>query len=464
MTGIKLASVLLGIAVLAVVPFLELPGLSPQGHITLGIFLMAAVFWMFEPVPVYATSLLVIFLQIMLLSSKGVLLATGLADFEGADYTDFIGTLAHPIIVLFLGGFMLAEGAVKFNLDKNLTRFVMRPFGTRPASILFGLMLVTALLSAFMSNTATTAMMMTVILPVVGMLEAGDRFRTAVALAIPVAANIGGIATPIGTPPNAIAIAALANEGHVVSFSDWMVMAVPPVLVLLGGAWVLLLAMFPPAAKSVRLDSAGGFDRRAKAVVLYVVFATTVFLWTTEALHGMTSKVVAFLPIAALPLFGVLGKKDIRSLPWEVLWLVAGGISLGLSMQDSGLAAWMVGLVEWDALGGFTLLVLFAVTTLLMANFLSHTVTATLVVPIALGVGAGLAEGGDGFHPVLAGVVIAFAASFGMSLPISTPPNAIATSTGLVETRDMAKVGVILGLAGLALTLLCSRWWWPIFL
>lgn len=464
MTRIKVASIVSGVAAFVAIPFLDLPGLSVQGHITLAIFTLAAVFWMFEPVPVYATSLLVIFLQVMLLSSKGVLLSTGLADFEGADYTEFIGTLAHPIIVLFLGGFMLAEAAVKHNLDKNLTRVVMRPFGTRPAFILLGLMLVTALLSAFMSNTATTAMMMTVILPVIALLEDGDRFRTGVALAIPVAANIGGIATPIGTPPNAIAIAALANDGHVISFSDWMILAVPPVLGLLGGAWLLLMAMFPPKADAVRLQFDGGFERGAKAMVLYVVFGVTVLLWTTEALHGMTSKVVAFLPIAALPLFGVLGKKDIRSLPWEVLWLVAGGISLGLSMQDSGLAAWMVGLVDWSALGGFTLLLIFAVTTLLMANFLSHTVTATLVIPIALGVGAGLVDGGDGFSPVLAGVVIAFAASFGMSLPISTPPNAIATSTGLVETRDMAKVGVVLGLAGLALTLLCSRLWWPLFL
>jgi sodium-dependent dicarboxylate transporter 2/3/5 len=453
-------ALLVGLLAVGIVPLLSLPGLSAPGHITLGIFLMAAIFWMLEPVPIYATSLLVIFLQIMLLSREGVLQAGGWADFEGVSFTVFTNTLAHPILLLFLGGFMLASGAVKYNLDKTLTRFVMKPFGTRPAAILCGLMLVTALLSAFMSNTATTAMMMTVILPVIALLQPEDRFRMAVALAIPTAANVGGIATPIGTPPNAIVIAALANDGVRVSFSDWMLLTTPLVMIVLLAAWLLLLWLFPASTRSIRLEFPNSLDRSPRACLLYVVFFLTIVLWMTEALHGMASNVVAFFPIAMLPLLGVLEKKDIRNLPWEVLWLVAGGISLGVSMQNSGLAAWVVALIDWQSLGGITLLLLFGLITFLMANFLSHTVTATLVTPIALGIGAGLTEAGS-FNPLLAGLVIAVASSLGMSLPISTPPNAIAMSTGLISTRDMAKVGIILGLGGLLLTFLFAQLVWP---
>jgi sodium-dependent dicarboxylate transporter 2/3/5 len=459
----RLVALLAGVLAVGIVPLLSLPGLSTAGHITLGIFLLAAIFWMLEPVPIYATSLLVIFLQIMLLSREGVLAAGGWADFETSSFTIFTNTLAHPILLLFLGGFMLAAGAVKCNLDKTLTRLVMRPFGQRPAAILCGLMLVTALLSAFMSNTATTAMMMTVILPVIALLPPGDRFRVAVALAIPTAANVGGIATPIGTPPNAIVIAALANEGVRVSFSDWMLLTTPLVLLVLLGAWLLLLWLFPATVRSLRLEFRDELDRSPRAIALYVVFFLTIVLWMTEALHGMASNVVAFFPVAALPLLGILEKKDIRNLPWEVLWLVAGGISLGVSMQNSGLAAWVVGLIDWSSLGAVTLLLLFGLITFLMANFLSHTVTATLVTPIALGIGAGLAEGGA-FHPLLAGLVIAVASSLGMSLPISTPPNAIAMSTGLVQTRDMAKVGLILGLGGLVLTYLFAHFFWKLWI
>jgi len=458
-----LSLVLAGLALLAI-PFANLPGLSTPGHLALAIFVMAALFWIFEPVPIYATSLLVIFLQIMLLSEQGALLSLGWGEFEGTDYRDFIGTLAHPIIILFLGGFMLAGAAVKYNLDRTLTGLVMRPFGTKPPAILIGLMLVTALLSAFMSNTATTAMMMTVILPVVAGLPPGDRLRTSVALAVPVAANVGGMATPIGTPPNAIVIAALAEEGIRLAFSTWMLLALPLVVLVLIGGWLVLLFFFPTQTKAVHLDLRGRFDRSTRAVIFYGVFGITVLLWMTEALHGMASNVVAFFPVAALPLLGILEKKDLRNIPWEVLWLVAGGISLGVSMQNTGLAAWLVGQVDWGNISGILLLLLFAGVTFILANFLSHTVTATLITPIALGLGAGLVQGaGGGFDPFLAGMVIAVASSLGMILPISTPPNAIAISTGLVETKDMAKVGLLLGLGGLLLTMGFAQFYWPLF-
>lgn len=449
----------------------DIEGLSFAGQITLGIFLFAAIFWILEPVPIFATSMLVIFLQILLLSAQGPLaqLMGGMepdhwrADYETADYTVFLNTLANPIIILFLGGFMLASGAVRYQLDRNLTRIILRPFGTRPVYIAMGLMLVTAFLSAFMSNTATTAMMMTVAIPIVGQMPEGDRFRTGLALCIPFAANIGGIATPIGTPPNAVIIGALAAQDIPIAFTDWMQLALPIVIVMLLFTWWLLMRLYPSTAREVKIDLSGAFQTSWKAIALYAVFAITVLLWVTETLHGISSTVVAFFPIAALPALRVIEKADIRNLPWEVLWLMAGGIALGVSMQNTGLAGWLIGLIAWDALGAIAILAVFGVVALALSNFISNTVAATLLIPLAISLGAPGVLGPE-FNLEITAVMIAVSCSMAMILPISTPPNAIAVSTGMIATKDMAKSGIVIGFTGLVLALLLSRLLWPILL
>ena len=445
--------------------WLSLEGLSLGGHIALGIFLMAAIFWITEPIPIYATSLLVIALQALLLSSEGILVAFSESPppIDPVPYTRFIGTLANPIIILFLGGFLLAAAAVRYELERNLTRIFLRPFGNSPRNILLGMMLVTALLSAFMSNTATTAMMMTVVLPLIRQLPDGDRFRVGLALCIPIAANIGGIMTPIGTPPNAIVIAALAERGYSIPFGVWMALTTPFVLLLMGIVWFALLRFFPCAKKSIELDLTGRFQRSPKAIALYLIFGATVILWVTEAWHGLSSSLVALLPIAGLTACRVVDKPEIRGLPWEVLWLVAGGISLGISMRDTGLAAWLIGGVPWGALGAIGLFVVFGLVSVIFSNFLSNTVTATLVIPLAIGLS--LSGGLPGDLVLLEiGLMIAVACSLGMALPISTPPNAIAYSTGLVQTKDLAKMGIFIGAVGIVLALVAALLYWPLIL
>lgn len=457
--------IVVGLVLLVVPSLLSLEGLGPAAAVTLGLFLMAGLFWMLEPIPIYSTSMLVILFQLFFLSDAAPLvqhMGFPYAAAEAPKAARFMATLAHPILILFLGGFMLAAGAVKFSLEKNITRLLLAPFGGSPAKILLGIMLSTAFLSAFMSNTATTAMMMTVILPIVAGLSAEDRFRTGLALSVPVAANLGGIATPIGTPPNAVAIAALAREGVGVPFSIWMMMAVPLVVGSLGFAWWVLLKCFPPMIQRIQLHFEAEFDRSRPARLLYVVAGVTVILWITEKLHGIPSGVVAFLPVALLPALGVLDAKDIRGLSWEVLWLVGGGISLGLSLQDSGLAKWLIGLVNWGGMGPWVLLGGFLLLSILMANFLSHTVTATLLIPIAMSLAGSGALGGVGTTAALA-IAIAIGSSYGMSLPISTPPNAIAVSTGLVKTPQMVAVGIVMAIFGSVAVLWCAGWFWPVF-
>ncbi len=446
-----------------VTPFLlPLEGLPVEGRITLALFLFAAVFWLFEPIPIYATSMLVIFGQVLLLSNESLLLRFGV--FDGSDYAnppygDFYASLANPIIILFLGGFCLAAAAVKCGLDRNLTRILLKPFGTKPAMVVMGVMLITATLSGFMSNTATTAMMITVVAPIVANLNQGDPFRKMVVLAIPVSANIGGLLTPIGTPPNAIALAALARQDILISFTQWMILAIPLVLLMLLAGWVLLIKLFPPESGRFKIDIDCKFQKNRTAITTYIVFAATVLLWITEEFHGIRANVVAFLPIALLPALGVLGKTDIRGFSWEVLWLMAGGISLGMAMRNTGLAEWMINSVQWDAMGILMTVGGFTVMAYLLANFVSNTVTAALMVPLAVG----LALSPEAQTPGMAILVVTVAVvvSFSMILPVSTPPNAIAMASGNIQTANLMRIGVPVGICGVVLTLLFSFLYWP---
>ncbi|WP_040516939.1 SLC13 family permease [Gracilimonas tropica] len=456
-------AILLGVLGFIIPFFVHIPGLSEAGHVALSIFIIAAVFWMLEPVPIYATSILVILLQVFFLSKQGILFPENSATYIPNSYTDFIGTLANPIIILFLGGFVLADAAVKFDLDKNLTRILLKPFGSSPKFIILGLMLVTGLLSAFMSNTATTAMMMTVILPIIAKTDLDDPMRIGLALSIPFAANIGGIATPIGTPPNAVVIGALSTQGIDIAFTEWMVLAVPLVLIILGFSWILLLLLFKPKTGLVPMDLKGSFQKSGSALFVYVVFAATVLLWITESLHGVGSSIVALIPVAALSLTGILNKDDIRQLPWEVLWLVAGGISLGISMESTGLAEWIITSIEWSAFSALFMIIAFSLVAIIMSNFLSNTVSATLLIPLAVSLAtSGVA--GEGFSLILISLVIGVSASLAMMLPISTPPNAIAMSTGSLKTKHMTRAGFAIGIFGLLIVTLYALFYWPLIL
>ena len=429
----------------------QMPGLTVVEQRVIAIFLMAAACWVLEPIPIFATSVLAITLELLLISNKGLVFFTS-GGGEGfgtlLSYSDIIATFASPIIMLFMGGFFLAMAATKYRLDINLARVILKPFGTGPKWILLGLMLITAVFSMFMSNTATTAMMLAVLAPVLASLPEGDKSRAGFALAIPIAANVGGIGTPIGTPPNAIAMQYITKL-YPMSFGEWMLFGVPYVVVLLLFSWFLLCRFFPSSRREVTLTIEGRFVKSPKAVIAYVGFAVTVLLWMLGGLHGMNSYVVAMIPVALFTVCGVITKEDLKTISWDVLWLLSGGIALGLALEKTGLAERMVHSIPFGGFAPFTVLLAASGLCLLMANFMSHTATANLLLPII----AALATGLSGLEPFGGSVglllAVTFAASLGMSLPISTPPNALAMATGTVNTRDMAKTGVIIGIVGL---------------
>ena len=230
----------------------------------------------------------------------------------------------------------------------------------------------------------------------------------------------------------------------------------PYVIILMVVAWILLLKIYPIKMKQMvlNIEGAGKFDTSPKAIIVYITFALCVLLWVTgKGVHGINDNAIAMIPMAVFALTGVITKKDLNAMSWDVLWLVAGGFALGVGLNATGLAAHLIKTIPFASWSPFALMVGCGVICLFMANFMSHTSTATLLVPILCAVGIACQNNLTGLGGVTALLVsVAFASSLGMSLPISTPPNALAHATGYTDTRGMAITGVVMGILGLVLS------------
>jgi sodium-dependent dicarboxylate transporter 2/3/5 len=430
--------------------WIPIQSLSIIEHRLIAIFFLATLFWIFEPIPIYATSLVIILLELVMVSDKGLyFFRAGNENFgQLLNYKSIMATFASPVILLFLGGFFLAMAATKYRLDINLARILLKPFGKKPGFVILGLMIITALFSMFMSNTATTAMMLALLTPILSVLQEADRGKIAFVLAVPVAANIGGIGTPIGTPPNAIALKYLTGD-MTIGFGQWMSFAVPFVIIFLFFAWILLIKFFPAKTPEIKLEIKGKFLKNWKAITVYSTFAITLLLWLVDFLHGMNSYIVALIPVVVFSVTGIINKEDLRLISWDVLWLVAGGIALGMGLEESGLSKHLIESIPFGSFSPYLIVLFVTVLTLIMANFMSHTATANLLLPIMAALGTSimsLTPLGGAMMLILA---VTMASSIAMALPISTPPNALAHATGLIETRHLAKMGIIIGVTGL---------------
>ena len=427
----------------------------------IAIFIFAALMWMFEIIPNWTTSLLVIVIMLLTVSNKGISIFCDPVYGSLVDYKSIMASFADPVVMLFLGGFVLAIISSKYGLDSTLARVLLGMFGHNPKFVLLGFLVVISVFSMFMSNTATAAMMLAFLTPVLKAMPQNENGRIALALSIPIAANIGGIGTPIGTPPNAIAIGALQNAGYELHFVDWMVRMVPFVLVMILIAWVLLLLFFPFSSKKLGIVIESAHVKNDwKKWLAWITFFVTILLWVTEAWTGINSNIVALIPLAVYTCTGLLDMEDIKEINWSVLWLVAGGFALGGGLTKTGLAATLMDAIPFSTMNVVLVMVIAGGICYLLSNFISNSATAALLVPIVLVIGTAMADPSAANHDqfmAIGGVgaqipFIATCASMAMLLPISTPPNAIAASTGLVRTRDMAKLGIIIGVVGIVLS------------
>jgi sodium-dependent dicarboxylate transporter 2/3/5 len=391
---------------------------------------------------------------------------------------------AHPLIFLFLGGFLLARAMEKHGLHRRLALFVLSRVGEGRRAVVAGFMGVTALLSMWVSNSATAIMMLPVAVSVIEVVEggeaegrvAGDGFAVALLLGIAYAASIGGIATPIGTPPNLFLLSFLADElDRPISFVGWMGMALPLVLVFLPLSWWLLTRVLHPvsaqriegsgervAAARVRLGALSRGER-----VVGGVFGLAVTLWLTrpllnglelggvQPLAGLTDAGIAML--AAMLLFVVptnlrereftLDWPTAAGLPWGVLLLFGGGLSLANAIGANGVGELLGGFAaHFAGAPAWLVVALVVVGVVFLTELTSNTATTATLVPILAAAAPGL-----GLDPMLLIVPTAVAASCAFMLPVATPPNAVVFSSGRVGIPEMSRAGLWLNLIGTGL-------------
>ena len=434
----------------------DIDGLTVVQQRIIAIFVFATLSWLTECIPAWATSLAIMTIMCVTVSENSFQFFKGDGIGELLKSKEIMASFADPIIMLFLAGFILAIAASKSGLDTLLAKNMIRPFGKKSENVLLGFLFITGIFSMFISNTATAALMLTFLAPVFASLPANGKGRIALTMSIPLAANLGGIGTPIGTPPNMIAMKFLNDPDGLnlgISFGQWMLIMGPLVIILLLICWRVILYFFPFSKKTIELEIKGEIHRGWRMYVVIATFIITILLWIIpKEITGINTNTVSMIPMGIFAITGVINAKDLQQIDWSVIWMVAGGFALGLGMNGSGLADVAIESIPFGSWSPIVILIVSGLICYFLSNFISNTATAALLMPILAVVCRAMGDKLDvigGTSTVLIGVAIA--ASTAMCLPISTPPNAIAYSTGLIEQKDMLKAGLTCGLISIIL-------------
>jgi sodium-dependent dicarboxylate transporter 2/3/5 len=402
--------------------------------------------WLTEAIPAFAVSLFIICFLVFALGNKYF-------NSEPQDIAKYVNTFSSSVIWLMLGGFFLASAMTKTKLDQSLFKFTLKISGRNPRNLLIGLMFTTMVASMLMSNTATTAMVLASVMPLLTSLGKSSGFAKALLLGIAIAATTGGMGTIIGTPPNAIAAGALENAGMPIDFIDWMKYGLPLSVLLTSIACFVLIRLFIKDKTPISLDflqelkqepASKEFLRQRRIVTGVII--VTVGLWLTTSFHGISVAAVCAVPLVILTLTRVMEGKDVQGLPWDTLLLVAGGLSLGLALEQTGLMTHYAQKLISLEINNILLIFIFAFFTMIVSNIMSNTAASTVMIPLGMAILVG-------FKSEIA-LIIALSASSAMFLPVSTPPNAMVFSTGLIQQKDFRIGGILIGLLGPVLAIL----------
>jgi len=440
----------LGPAALLATLLLPAPGgLSAAGWHTAGAAVLLAVFWICECIPIPATALLPLVL----------FPALGLGDIK-----DTAAPYAHPIVFLFLGGFIIALAMQRCNLHRRIAINLVGAMGTQPKRIIAGFLLASALVSMWVTNTATALMMLPIALSVAQLIPAGTKgapaFTAALVLSVAYGATTGGMATLIGTPPNALLAAYLSKVYNTeIGFGQWMLLGVPIVVVVLPVVYLVLTRVsfklesgeLPGFRDLLAREKAGmgGFSRAERIVT--AVFALTALGWVCQPLLAQVSPLVTdttigmtgalllfFIPADARQGGFIMDWSTANRLPWEVLLLFGGGLSLAGNIEKHGLSRYLGDLC--NGLQGAPMLLTLAIICfgiLMLTELTSNTATAATFLPIAGAVALSFGQ-----NPLLFLIPVALAANCSYMMPVGTPPNAIVFGSGRVTLPEMAKAGM----------------------
>lgn len=446
----------------ALLPFPE--AFSRKGVIMMAITLVSAGFWVTECLPIPITAVVVVFLQ---------------AVFGIQDITKGLSYMAAPINSILVAGFIMAGAFSKYDLDRKVGLSIVYLMGERTDRLVLGIMLSTAFLSLWISNTAAMVIMLPIItgiLKMVNVKSGASNLGKAMFLGAAFAANIGGMGTPAGTPVNPIAIAFIHQFlGIELRFLDWVIMALPFVIVFIPVAWKILIWFYPPEFKRVEggtgaikkeLQAMGAMTSRQQHVCL--LFAFAVMFWVADSFFQLlpgwlyiSSVLISLLFLC--PVIGVIEWKEAsKNIEWGILILAGGSLALGNGLNSTGviqIIAENLGTVL-EGTSDLVIITVLTVSTALSISFFSSLVaTGTTFVPVAIGLAMHL-----GLNPISVAVAVALASCHAFLLPANTPPNAIAYGSGYFMTYEMAKVGIVLTIAGALLLTTMVNYFWKIYL
>lgn len=433
-------------------------GLSASGWHAAAVTVLMAVWWITEALPISATSLL----PIVLFPLLGV---TGISEATSP--------YANPLIFLFMGGFMIAMAMQRWDLHRRIALNIVHAIGIEPRSIIIGFILASAFLSMWVSNTATAMMMLPIAVSVLKLIEeqrpaekreSRTHFEIVLVLSIAYACNIGGMATLIGTPPNALFAGFMSeNYGVEIGFAQWMLVGVPLVLIGLPLMYLVLTRwIYPvrleklPGGRDVIREELRKLGPMSKAEwMVAAVFAGAALLWITRPLldnliPGLSDANIAMgaalllfaMPVSLHDRLFVLDWEHARDLPWGVLLLFGGGLSLAAAINGSGLAGWIGQSVHALSTWPLPVIILFVITLIVfLTEITSNTATTAAFLPILASAAIGI-----GHNPMLLAIPAALSASCAFMLPVATPPNAIVYGSGKVSIPQMTRAGIWLNM------------------
>jgi len=435
---------------LAITLLIKEPGFNDSQVYVIFLLFFAIGLWATEAIPAFAVSLFIISFLVFALGNK---------YFNSApeDVSHYVHTFSDSIIWLLLGGFFLAKAMAKTKLDEALFKFTLQVAGTNPRNLLIGIMSTTMLASMLLSNTATTTMVLAALMPLLKTLDKNSGVAKALLLGVPLAATTGGMATIVGTPANAIAVGVLQNAGVTVEFVDWMIYGVPLAIIVNAVCCFALIKVYikdtTPISTAFLDDLKTDSSKEAKLQrnIVIGVIVVTIGLWVTSSLHGVKAAAVCAVPLVLLTVTGVLNGKDVQALGWDTLLLVAGGLSLGLALDHTGILKHYAEILITLQLNSILLLSIFGFLAMILANVMTNSTATTLMVPICMAI-----------LPTMkleVALIVALSSSSALMLLASSPSNSIVFNTGFLQQKDFRLNGIIYGLLGPLLAIL-----WVLFM